>query len=101
MLTPDYSIISPNMDALAALQCRLLIKVNEQFLHYIIVYGNNTIAALKYYQFTQAGGKTIAEWLEELLTGDEPPSKKNGRKNRLISFYAVPENQLPSLKTLF
>lgn len=96
MITPDYSIISPDLNALAASQCRLIIKVNRHFLHYIISY-NNTVAALKYYHFASTDGKEIAEWLEELLGGDEL-LKKEWREVDIV--YAVPENQLiPS--TLF
>lgn len=88
MVTPDYSIISPDLDALAASEFRLLIEVNEQFFHYIIVYKNNTVVALKYYQ---SGGKATAEWLEEIYASDEL-LRRNWLSIDVI--YAVPENQL-------
>jgi len=91
MITPDYSIISPDMDALAASQCRLLIKVNGQFLHYIIIYNNNTVAALKYYQFAPVGEKAITEWLEELIASDDLLKREWAAVDII---YAVPENQL-------
>lgn len=90
MIIPDYSIISPDPDALAASQCRLIIKVSRHFLHYIISH-NNTVTALKYYHFTPTSGKEIAEWLEELLAGDEL-LKKAWKEVDII--YAIPENQL-------
>jgi hypothetical protein len=91
MVTPDYSIVSPDLDALAASQCRLIIKVNGHFLHYIIIYNNTTVAALRYYQFIQTDEKAITEWLEELLAGDGL-LKKEWKEVNII--YAVSESQL-------
>lgn len=91
MTTADYSIVAPDLDALTTSQCRLLIKANSRFLHYVIIHNNNTVVALKYYQFIPAEGKAITEWLDEVAANDDL-LKKEWAAVDLI--YAVPESQL-------
>lgn len=90
MITPDYSIVSPDITGTDWAECRLVIELNGHYFHYTIVQ-DNRIVALKYYQLPSAEGKTATELLQEILTADE--LLQYNKKETLV-VYNLPDSQL-------
>ncbi|MBC8035393.1 MAG: DUF3822 family protein, partial [Chitinophagaceae bacterium] len=91
MTTLDYNIISPEAERIDWLQCTMIIELNKNFFHYIILHASQTIVALKYYRISLSSERTVVELLEEIVAGDELLGK-NIPVSAII--YNMPESHL-------
>ncbi len=90
MITSDYHIVSRDLDSIDWSQCRLIMEINRQFFHYIIIQ-DNTVVALKFFRLTPSPERGIVECLEEIMENDEL-LHKNIKVASLA--YNIPENLL-------
>lgn len=95
MITPDYNIVFSEADTPDWSRTRLVIQWSKQYLHYVVVQDEDTIVALKHYNWAPLAGRGYVELLEEIISVDEV-LQKNIPSVSVI--YNVPENHLVPLE---
>jgi hypothetical protein len=89
MIKPAFNIGSPEISLVDWQRCRLVIELNQQFLHYVVLEENEKVLLLRYYQFAAKKAGDVAGFTEEVLTSDEVLQQN---MKEVIVIYNWPEN---------
>jgi hypothetical protein len=89
MIKPAYNIGSPEISSVDWQRCRLVIELNQQFLHYVVLEENDKVLLLRYYQFAAKKAGEVVSFTEEILTSDEVLQQN---MKETIVIYNWPEN---------
>jgi hypothetical protein len=91
MYKPVFDIVSEDLADVEWFDCRLVMEVGHQYFHYVVLKGNNSVVALKYYQFASRQNKETKEILEDIIKQDIVLKE---RMKECVVIYNYPENCL-------
>lgn len=86
-----FDITIPDTSGIDWQRCRLIMEVNQQYFHYVIVNGKNILVALKYFRFDGSSSGEVLEAITEIVNTDGFLQQKMLES---IIIYNWPESQL-------
>jgi hypothetical protein len=89
MIKPAFNIGSPELSSVDWQRCRLVIELNQQFLHYVVLEENEKVLQLRYYQFAAKKAGEVAGFTEDILASDEVLQQN---MKEVVVIYNWPEN---------
>ncbi|MEJ7767022.1 MAG: DUF3822 family protein [Chitinophagaceae bacterium] len=91
MNKPDFDIVSEDLAVVDWSDCRLVMEVNSQYFHYVVISGTKSVIALKYYHFTSHNNLELTNILGEIIKEDIVLKE---RMKDSVVIYNHPENCL-------
>lgn len=91
MTKPVFDITSFDQASTEWRQCRLVIEMNQQYFYYVVLYGENSVVALKYYEFSPRSITEAIAFAEEIIREDQ--LLREAMKEYIV-IYNWPENCL-------